>query len=80
VLGGEPLKLFAPRVIAAGAEPGQQPGQQPGIVREVGPGGLVVACGGGTAVAFAELQFPGKRRMAAGLARDRVAPGTRLGS
>ena len=72
-LGGEPLKLFAPRVAAGG------PGQ-PGTIREVGAAGLVVSCGGGTAVAFAELQFPGRRRMAAALARDRLPPGTPLGS
>ena len=72
-LAGEPLKLFAPRVVAGGAE-------APGTVREAGASGLVVGCGEGTAVAFAELQFPGKRRMAAALARDRIRPGTRLGS
>jgi methionyl-tRNA formyltransferase len=72
-LNGEPLKLFAPR-LAAGAP------ADPGVVREAGNAGLVVACGDGTAVAFAELQFPGKRRMPAGLARDRLPPGTRLGS
>jgi len=72
-LNGEPLKLFGPRVVTGGAE-------GPGIVVETGPQGLVIRCGEGTAVAFAELQFPGKRRMAAGLARDRIPPGTRLGS
>jgi methionyl-tRNA formyltransferase len=72
-LAGEPLKLFAPRVVTGGAE-------GPGVVVEVGEHGLVVGCGERTAVAFAELQFPGKRRMAAGLARDRVPRGTRLGS
>jgi methionyl-tRNA formyltransferase len=73
LLAGEPLKLFAPRV-ATGAAEGS------GIVVEAGAGGLVVGCGEGTAIAFAELQFPGKRRMAAGLARDRIPRGTRLGS
>jgi methionyl-tRNA formyltransferase len=73
VLNGEPLKLFAPRVVTGGAE-------GPGIVVETGDRGLVVGCGERTAVAFAELQFPGKRRMAAGLARDRIPRGTRLGS
>jgi methionyl-tRNA formyltransferase len=72
-LGGEPLKLFSPRVVAGGAGP-------PGAIREVGAEGLVVACADGTAVAFAELQFPGRRRMAAALARDRLPPGTTLGS
>ena len=72
-LNGEPLKLFGPRVVTGGAE-------GPGIVVETGDQGLVVRCGEATAVAFAELQVPGKRRMAAGLARDRIPRGTRLGS
>jgi methionyl-tRNA formyltransferase len=72
-LNGEPLKLFGPRVVTGGAE-------GPGVVVEAGARGLVVGCGEGTAVAFAELQFPGRRRMAAGLARDRLPRGTRLGS
>ena len=44
--------------------------------------GLVVACGDAeaTAIAFGEIQFPGKRRMPAALARDRLRPGTRLGA
>jgi methionyl-tRNA formyltransferase len=72
-LNGEPLKLFAPSVMTG------RP-QEPAIVVETGERGLVVGCGDGSAVAFAELQFPGKRRMAAGLARDRIPRGTRLGS
>jgi methionyl-tRNA formyltransferase len=72
-LKGEPLKLFAPRVVTGG-------GDGPGFVVEAGQQGLVVGCGDGTAVAFAELQFPGKRRMPAGLARDRIPRGTFLGS
>jgi len=71
-LNGEPLKLFGPRVMAGDTE-------GPGLVVETGERGLVVGCGD-SAVAFAELQFPGKRRMAAGLARDRIPRGTRLGS
>ena len=72
-LNGEPLKLFGPRVMA-----GNAPG--PGIVVDVREQGLIVGCGDGASVAFSELQFPGKRRMAAGLARDRIPRGTRLGS
>jgi len=72
-LHGEPLKLFAPRLVP-------ERGEGPGSVIEAGERGLVVACGEGTAIAFAELQFPGKRRMPAGLARDRIPRGTMLGS
>ncbi len=72
-LNGEPLKLFAPRVVPGGAE-------GPGVVIDAGERGLLVGCGQGTDVAFAELQFPGRRRMAAGLARDRIPRGTILGS
>jgi methionyl-tRNA formyltransferase len=75
LLAGESLKLFGARVVPAAG------GGQPGAVRAIGGEGLVVACGGSeSAVAFAELQFPGKRRMVAGLARDRIPPGTLLGS
>jgi methionyl-tRNA formyltransferase len=76
-LGGEPLKLFAPRVLAAsGGSPA------PGTIRDVTAEGLLVACGDADQhiVAFGEIQFPGKRRMPAALARDRLRPGTRLGS
>ncbi len=73
LLAGEPLKLFGPRVVPVAG------GGAPGTVRAIGGEGLVVGCGEG-AVTFAELQFPGKRRMPAGLARDRLPPGTRLGS
>ncbi|HVV48266.1 MAG TPA: methionyl-tRNA formyltransferase [Polyangia bacterium] len=77
MLAGEPLKLFAPRVVPAAAG-----AAAPGTIREVTADGLVVACGDAAeqSIAFAELQFPGKRRMAAALARDRLRPGTRLGS
>jgi methionyl-tRNA formyltransferase len=76
-LGGEPLKLFAPRVFDA------TPGiAEPGTIRDVTSDGLVVACGdaGEHLVVFGEVQFPGKRRMPATLARDRLRPGTRLGA
>ncbi len=77
MLGGEPLKLFAPRVVDAA------PGiKEPGTIRDVTPAGVFIACGDADQhlIAFAEIQFPGKRRMPAALARDRLPPGTRLGS
>jgi methionyl-tRNA formyltransferase len=55
VLDGEPIKLFAPRVVAGQGAPGAIIGNTDG---------LVVACGAG-AVAFGELQLPGRKRMAA---------------
>jgi methionyl-tRNA formyltransferase len=38
------------------------------VLRIDGDEGLVVACGDGGAVAFAEVQLPGRRRMAAAAA------------
>jgi methionyl-tRNA formyltransferase len=72
-LDGEPIKLFGPRVVAGQGEPG--------AVLGLAPEGLVVACGSG-AVAFAELQLPGRRRLpaAAVLAGHPIPPGTRLRS
>ncbi|HVR64150.1 MAG TPA: methionyl-tRNA formyltransferase [Polyangia bacterium] len=65
----QPLKLFAPRVLA-GATPGP-----PGAIAGAAPEGLVVTCGGGAqagagavAVAFAELQMPGRKRLPAAAA------------
>ena len=75
IVGGETVKLFAPRVVEATAG-----GAAPGTIRDVTADGLIVACGDDRPVAFAELQFPGKRRMPAALARDRLPAGTRLGS
>jgi methionyl-tRNA formyltransferase len=71
-LGDEPVKVFGPRVIAGQG----QPGEVQGLV----PHGLVVACGEG-AIAFAELQMPGRKRMpaAAVLAGHPIAVGTCLG-
>ena len=68
---GEPLKVFGARVIEAQGTPGE--------VQGLVPQGLAVACGGG-AVAFAELQLPGRRRMpaAAVLAGHPIPVGTRL--
>ena len=80
-LGGESLKLFGPRVVEAPSVEvtwGQQP---PGVIRDVTADGLLVSCANDEQlIAFAEIQFPGKRRMSAALARDRLPPGTRLGS
>jgi methionyl-tRNA formyltransferase len=80
-LGGESLKLFAPRIVEPASVEvvrGQQP---PGLIRDVTADGLLVSCADdGQLIAFAELQFPGKRRMPAALARDRLPPGTRLGT
>jgi methionyl-tRNA formyltransferase len=79
-LGGEPLKLFMPRVVerpSAGVLPHLL---APGLIRDVTSDGLLVSCADGQLIAFAEIQFPGKRRMPAALARDRLPPGARLGS
>ena len=83
VFGGEPLKLFAPRVLEAAPNAvGSGAAAAPGTVLDVTAEGLVVACGDADQhrVAFGEIQFPGKRRMPAGLARDRLRPGMRLGA
>ncbi|HXT99929.1 MAG TPA: methionyl-tRNA formyltransferase [Polyangia bacterium] len=73
LLEGEPLKLFAPRVVDAGAA--GRPGEVLGLRAE----GLAVACADG-AIAFGELQLPGRRRLpaAAVLAGYRIAAGTVL--
>jgi methionyl-tRNA formyltransferase len=70
-LGDEPLKLFAPTVVGGQGDRGE--------VLGLTPAGLSVACGAG-AVAFAELQLPGRKRLpaAAVLAGRPIAPGTRL--
>jgi methionyl-tRNA formyltransferase len=70
----QPLKLFAPRVLAPGGPVGP-----PGTVAGVGREGLVVA-GADGAVAFAELQLPGRKRLpaAAVLAGHAALAGARL--
>jgi methionyl-tRNA formyltransferase len=72
VLDGEPLKLFAPRVVEGA-------GGRPGEVLGLRPEGLAVACAGG-AIAFGELQLPGRRRLpaAAVLAGRPIPAGTVL--
>jgi methionyl-tRNA formyltransferase len=75
MLGGEVMRLFAPRVVDGVA------GVPPGTVLPPRPEGLAIACADG-AVAFAELQLPGRRRLpaAAVLAGRPIPPGTRLGA
>jgi methionyl-tRNA formyltransferase len=71
-LAGEPIKLFAPRVVAGQGSPG--------TVLGMAAEGLVVACGDG-AVAFGELQLPGRKRLpaAAVVAGHPIPAGTVLG-
>ncbi|HXU72773.1 MAG TPA: methionyl-tRNA formyltransferase [Polyangia bacterium] len=71
-LGGEPLKLFRAKVVSGRGAPG--------VVIGADRDGLLVGCGD-DAIAFAELQLPGKRRMAsAALLAGRPMPvGTKLG-
>jgi methionyl-tRNA formyltransferase len=71
-LDGETLKLFRPRVVSGSGEPG--------VVLGADRDGLIVGCGS-DAVAFAELQLPGRKRMAAQalLAGRAILPKTRLG-
>ncbi len=70
-LEGESLKLFGPTVSEERGEPGEVLGAR--------AEGLLVACGQG-AVAFAELQLPGRKRLAAAaVLAGRVIPaGSRL--
>lgn len=72
MLGGEPLKLWRPRVMEASGTPG--------AVLGAGREGLVIACGSG-AVAIGELQLPGRKRLGAAalLAGRPIPPGTVLG-
>jgi methionyl-tRNA formyltransferase len=76
LLDGEAVRLFRPRVLPGPTAGGAQPGHVLGLR----PEGLAVACAGG-AVAFAELQLPGRRRLpaAAVLAGRPIPAGTRLG-
>jgi methionyl-tRNA formyltransferase len=78
LLAGEPLRLFAPRVL-----PGVAPVRAPGEVVGLEAGRLVVACGDAAqaSIGFAELQLPGRKRLpaAAVLAGRAIPPGTRLG-
>jgi len=71
LLDGELIKLFHPCVVEGSGAPGE--------VLGLGPEGLVVACGT-DAVAFGEVQLPGRKRLAAGavLAGRPIARGSRL--
>jgi methionyl-tRNA formyltransferase len=71
LLDGEPLKLWSAREVEGAGDPG--------TVLGVDRDGLIVACGQG-AVAFAEAQLPGRKRMtvAALVAGRPIPPGTRL--
>jgi len=73
VLVDEPMKVFGVSEIEGQGTPGE--------VQGLVPQGLAVACGGG-AVAFAELQLPGRKRLpaAAVLAGHPIPVGTRLRS
>jgi methionyl-tRNA formyltransferase len=71
-LDGEPLRLFKARVVSGAGSPG--------VTLGADRDGLLVGCGD-DAVAFGELQLPGRRRMSAQslLAGRPIPPGTCLG-
>jgi methionyl-tRNA formyltransferase len=73
VLDGGMAKVFVPRLVPGSGKPGE--------VLGLVPQGLAVACGEG-AIAFAEIQFPGRKRMPAKalLAGHSIPPGTILGT
>jgi methionyl-tRNA formyltransferase len=73
---GRLLKVMRAREVAPPPAPGE-----PGTVVAVGPGGVVVACGGGTSLALLEVQPESRRAMpaAAWAAGARVRAGARLG-
>jgi methionyl-tRNA formyltransferase len=80
LLGGEVIKLFRPRVVAAGALAAARVAAPPGTVLRADGDGLVIACGDG-AVGFGELQLPGRKRLPTGVVLNghAIEPGTRLG-
>ena len=73
------VKLFGPRVIGAGIESAAASAAPGTIVAIDDAAGVVVACGEG-AVAFAELQLPGRKRLPAraAAAGRAIAVGMRL--
>jgi len=80
-LNGETMKLYAPRVVDAASVEVERGRRPPGLICDVTADGLLVSCADDEQlIAFAEIQFPGKRRMPALVARDRLPPGTRLGA
>jgi methionyl-tRNA formyltransferase len=72
-IGDDTAKVFAPRIVPGAGRPGE--------VLGLVPEGLAVACREG-AVAFAEVQLPGRKRMTARalLAGRPIPTGTVLGS
>jgi methionyl-tRNA formyltransferase len=76
-LRGADVKLFGARPVAGGAQEDRMPGE----VAEISRTGMIVACGGRSAVRVAAVQPAGKKRMsAADWARGRgVAAGGMLG-
>ena len=80
LLDGEVIKLFRPRVVAAGVHASARVIAAPGTVLRADSDGMVVACGDG-AVAFGELQLPGRKRLPIGVVLNghSIEPGTRLG-
>jgi len=76
VFRGRRLKLHG--VETAPAPPGEEP---PGTVLAADGEGILVRCGGETAVRITELQREGRRRLSAEafLAGERIEPGERLG-
>lgn len=73
LLDGQVVRLFGPRVLAGPA------GGAAGTVLGLRPEGLAVACADAP-IAFAELQLPGRKRLAASavLAGRPIPPGTSL--
>ncbi|HEY0710013.1 MAG TPA: methionyl-tRNA formyltransferase [Polyangia bacterium] len=71
-IDGDVVKLFTPVVVD-----GKAANAQPGVILGLGPKGLEVSCADGV-VAFAELQFPGRKRLPASavLAGRAIPPGT----
>jgi methionyl-tRNA formyltransferase len=85
-LDGEVIKLFQPRVVVvtAGAGVGardEAAAARPGRVLGAGAAGLIVGCGDGGAVAFGELQLPGRKRLPATMVLNGrpIPPDTLLG-
>jgi methionyl-tRNA formyltransferase len=70
LLGGEPVRLFGARALpgAAAGAGGGAAAAPPGTVVAIDEGRMLVACGDGGAVAFSEVQVPGRRRQPAAAA------------
>ena len=74
-LGKTALKVWRSHIVSGKSAPA-------GTVIATGAAGIVVACGGGTALGLLELQRAGGKRLAAGafLAGCPIRPGERLGA